>query len=86
MEKNGSFVEIDNDLLNDMMDFSWKKHKIKKNLSITQFNLNYSKYIVEKRLIEKFGNDVLKIFKSGLSSEPGSMVNIGIKINKIMIY
>jgi len=74
LEKNGIFVEIDDDLLKEMMDYSWKKHKIRKNLSITQlikkFNLNYSKYVVEKRLVEKFGDDILKIFKSGLSSEP----------------
>lgn len=73
-DKNGSYVELDDNLLNEMVDYSWKKHRIRKNLSISQlikkFNLSYSKYVVEKRLIEQFGDDILKIFKSGLSSEP----------------
>lgn len=73
-EKNGVFVSIDDNLLDEMIDYAWKRKRSKKHITINQlkekFKLDYTVYIIQKRLIDRFGEDCLHIFSSGLASKP----------------
>lgn len=56
------------------MDYSWKKYRSKKPITIKmikkKFNLDYSEYIIKKRIIEYYGIESMNIFSGGLSSGP----------------
>ena len=72
--KNGAYIELNHELLDQMIDYAWKKYRAKSYLTISDikkvFCLNCSDYILRKRLIEIFGESCLQLFNNGLASKP----------------